>query len=475
MQDQNQSRIVQIIQRRPAIVLIIIPLAILLFFAFGQIYRYESTGLLIIKTNNKNNSISISPASETSGQKTGNGNMNVRLSSGSYIVQVDSKTATSKRIVTVIARKTNIYTINLRQPTTPVDVLSQGGSSIIADSNTMYYIDIQSHILYKLTNSGLPSEVTNIWLDHIEWQNINYGIGTGIGNKTLYQVADGSVSRLNSPFSLNNNIIFGLSNNGLLAVSDGNTVYIKKSSNSSFSNIFTASSNQKITSLTVGSKDILLITKPRTSSGNANTAKLTIIDINGHKISSGNMSVYASSWSPDGTKLAITSDGNTKIYNNQFKLITTLPDINVIGLTWYNSDTVLYSANNLLTEYNLTTDTSTQLASSTQSDQISGLFPDKKDGRLYILTTTVSGGYQLLKINMSTNPPKEPSYYYTLGIIFPETTQQCSFGYSNFVKPVVIVNSWKSKSNCTTSLSQIFSEYNLPSLPVIFNPSGNLG
>jgi len=438
--------------------LVVLSLILLLFTQ-----RYLTTGTIVVTTNNPSNNIEILKASNKVQVAQARGYLRARLATGQYIAQVNNRLASNKQLVTIESHKTNTFNINLQALLAPEAVLPYGATSVITDASSIYYVNLQNHSLYTLSSAGVPMVVSTTSFDHIVWENTHYGIGIDYSQSTLYEIRNGSVTPLPLSFA-STQIVFDLAPNGTLAASDGKTVYLRLPSSNTFTKIFTADSDENIQSLVVSNNYILVMQASNQQASDRDEGNFRLLDLSGRTGAAAQLSAYSLKWSPDGTKIALTNDSSTTIYNTHLKQIAELPAPNVTGLSWYDNNTLLYAANNILTKFDLTSSTSSQLSIYTANNQILGIYPDKTDSKIYLLDTTGSGdtNYQLEQIDLTQQAQNIPDYEYTLGIFFPAFVSPCNFSYTNFLKPVILTNSGANQNQCVQAAQNTLAADGLP-------------
>jgi hypothetical protein len=464
-----RQKIENFIQQRPRTSLGILVAVVIIFIAFFEVLHQFQSGTVIIYTNSNKNNITISNLNGNSVVVKTQGSLQTSLPIGQFTVTVSEQSSSIKRVITVKARKTESYTLNLSSPLVPYAVLPFGALSVVANASVMYYVNFQDHLLYKIGSSGIPTALnTSIEFGSVQWLSPQYGVGVSIDNSSLYLISNDNIQQLTLPFN-GSNISYSLLSSGQLVICDGNNVYIG-TPGSSFKKIYSYT-KASLNILSTSPGDIILELKTSTESGDDEPS--VVINLQGEVIPSpDDLSAYNFKWSPNGKTLITTDDSGTYLYNDKLQRIGQLADGNVIGIAWLNDNTVLYGLGVNLYSYNIDTKDSTLLASTEADRSISGIYPSTDGSTIYLLTGSNNNNetYDTEKVGLTTTQQNIPSYYYELGAFFPSYISQCSFTYTNVFQPILIISSWNDAGTCTTAAQNELSADNLPgSLPIVLS------
>jgi hypothetical protein len=411
----------------------LIMLALIVLVGWAAIF-YLGTGSIRVKTNDPSNNIELRPIKSNQGIKRSTGELHARVRAGQYNVVVSNRVGTTKKVVSVQARKSMNYTINLSVPSVPEAVLPVGATSVSADDANMYYVSMDDHFLYKIGIDNVPAIVnSSVRFGVIRWQTAGNGYGLSQDNKRLYSIVGGAVQAVELPFNAST-VVFDLSKRGVLVVSDGSGIYVKQPSQA-FAPIY--SSNKEVEALGVGGSNILL----EYSGESEGETTAQVIDITGKPLTAEkSFHAYGFGWSPDGRLLAVNGNETTELYNNKLESIKRLPDTNVLALQWQDNGHLLYGVRQGLYQYSVTGDSSVELARLVAGG-ISGIYPSDDGRQLFILTGSVNADtgnptHALAKVELDEKPS---DLTYRLGVYLPFDLDGCYVGYANFTDFTVIV------------------------------------
>lgn len=450
------NKIFDYIQYRPRRSGAIVLAAIVFLMSVTLLPGFLRNGTLVIKTEGTDNTITITHEGEEI--KTLTGAAKLRVPAGTYLATVSNHAYATKKIVTVVARKTNTYTIHLNRATEPEAVLPEGATSLLVSDTKLYYVNTNDHLLRVIDEKGIATTVSlSVHFDKIMWQDEHYGVGQEVGTKSLYSIRDGVIAQIVLPFT-GTGILFSLTGKGDLVVSNGFDVY-KLGSTGVFNKIL--SSQKQITSLATNNlSETFLRLK---SSGRGNDGGVEVISNTGEKIAHReDFEAYDYSWSPDGKKLLATSDEGTTIYTNLLQKIDELPDANVSGISWLNNDTPLYSVGNKVYSYNMGSLLTSNITNTPISGSVSAIYPSLSGKSIYILALKdgASDAYSLYRVGLGGESKNTPDYYKMLNIYFPAKSDYCYLSYSNFLHPSLSIVG--DQNICLNEAQSLFRTYDMP-------------
>jgi len=470
-------------------IIIIILAAIIVAVVAWLLYYFLTTGQINVTTNNQKNSVLITRLSDTGDPKkqsidtsdhTGapksyindsTGNTSVRVEDGVYLIKVSDNTGNSTaEIVTIHALDTKNVTLSIKPPTTVEPVSDRAATSLVATSSSLSYIDLTNNNLYTV---GVDSDETLVDSDHslqsIQWADSTYGIGRGSDNK-LYVISGNSIT----PFDISSIHAADLSLISYLVlpdrtvfVSDGSTLY-RFASNGSHTTSYVADSGRRI-SLYAGDKkgDVLL----SETDGSQKTDKTQLVAVSDSgSITKKDGEVYATSWSPNGSYIALSGDEVNAIVDPKLQKVANLPSGNVNSPNWLNDTTLLYGISNQLWMYDVTTGSSRVIAATDSADAITGIVPDHDNNYVYFLDHQGNGNYKLMRVGLRNQKISPTSI--KLSVFLPNNVDECVMGYINFTQLAVMVHGPDgSDSDCISKTQQYLTLYgvSLTGLSIFFN------
>ena len=437
------TRLKQYLAARPERLLTVVVGVLLCIGIVGFIVHQSSLGTITITTNDKTSTVTLSAFDSKGVDAQGKGSLHARVSADQYVVSVSNRTTTAKRTVTVLAHKSVAFSIHLAKAVGTVPVFSYGAYGISAASTSMYYVDVRDNFLYYLTAGNPPSVVNEgITFKDVRWQDSSHGIGLASDGKSLYAISGNSLTQLSLPFSTNVTL-FDAAANGTVVVSDGKSIYVQ-SAGLPFVRIYTADAGDKVSSVRSGGKFVLAQVVPGGQT-EADESLAVVLDLNGKTVASQkDFSVYVAKWSPNGDKLAVTSDSTTAVYNSRLQLLSRAPDANVLGLSWQSDTTVLYGLGNNLYSYNTTSKLRTQLAT-VSTGAVAGIYTSQGGTQIFISTepagSTTNENMRLLRVSQGDS---ELLNVKLLGVVLPFQLDQCSVDLVNFTSPIVVMTPYSS-------------------------------
>jgi hypothetical protein len=427
---------------------------IIIVFLLFRLFHYASTGTVIIKTNGKENTVALVRVGEEAAAAKSVGGLRADVAPGRYVATVSNRFASSKKTIEVKARQQSVHIINLRAALlSPEYVLPFGASYVSPGSSLMFYVNLDDHLLYKIGSSGLPIPVsTEVAFSDIAWRGAGTGVGRDYRRGVLYDISNGALRLMRLPFN-GKVIAYDVSPGGTLAITDGKSVYTRMPGGG-FTRIFTSTG---ISSLGAGNVNILL------GGGSGEDEDIaTVIDLSG-KVVARREGLPADKyvWSPDGTRLAGMDDNKATIYDSKLSPISVLPETHVAGLSWLDNQTLLYGVDRQMFSYALDDSAGTQLLSVPAGTTIGDIFPDRRRSAAYVLVSANDDSdHALLRAVLAG--PRASAVNYSIGVFFPAKSPQCHFTFTNFLKPVILVDAWTNKSTCLDAAREELKADRLP-------------
>lgn len=429
--------IISFVRRRPKLTLIMFIFLWLLILASTLVLRYYTSGVIEVTTNNVDNIVEISRSNDSTRLAYGVGFLSKRLPAGDYTATVSNRSSSVKKQVHIIARATASYSVSTKKLLASETVLSYGAYGIVSNESSLFYVDMRDNVLYKLSAANAPVAVSpSTKLSNFKWGG-GAGVGLGENNKDFFSYQNGALVQLNLPFS-SKTVLYDIASDGTVVVSDGKTIY-KLSQDGSFSKLFTVLKDT-IFYVLVGNNRVLLGLSEKGGASD-DSAKYSIVGFDGKTITTKqNINLYNARWSPDGKILVIANPDSTVLYDNSFATKTTIPQKNVLGLTWQNNSTLLFALNGSIFSYDIQSKLTSQLVSAGGGSGVSGIYL-ANDGTSFYFLTEVAGsrnaqGYTVQRVRL--NSPSD-SVALKIAAFFPIGLDQCSADYVNFVTPTLVI------------------------------------
>ncbi len=414
------------------------------------LYRHLTLGQLIIVTDSSSNTIQVVPSVVGKNDETKNVGQNLQnnkaisLKPGNYLVAVRNQTGEATEVVQVKARQTKRYVINLATHTPQAEPVANVNALYFAvGAANLFYLDQGTKNLYQIDKSNQLAQLSSpITFTAVRWADASFGVGQGTDNK-LYQINNGVVSPLNAPLST----VFTISSDHTVYLASGKDIY--RSAAAGFDHIFTAS--QPPFALVSAPRAVALISSlgngPQTSSSMA--AQLTVLDGN-NKPTAKEMDVYAASWSPSSKYLAVTTDSSSQILDASLNSVAVIPNNNINNPLWFDDNTLLYSVNDQLWRYSVSSTKSSVIATTQKNHAITALLLDSSKSYVYMSVQSTGASNRNLSIyRFGLQGQMVPDLIFKLGKLLPWVSGLCSSSIINFTSPSILVQSFITPSTAS--------------------------
>ncbi|HVX48139.1 MAG TPA: hypothetical protein VHA05_02165 [Candidatus Saccharimonadales bacterium] len=367
--------------------------------------NYLSSGTISITTNSKSNTITLRQTnSKEPYVKTSMGSLSANVKHGRYVAVVKNGSRTSTQIINFRSGHKNFhYSMSVPDLLSVRVVSPQNAQSIVADDNKLVYLDTPSEILFKIIGQGSPAALgPTQQFQAVRWANASFGVGQD-DNGYLYTITDGSASALKVPFPYNgNHVNFDVSPDKKIYVSYGPDVYAGDR-NGNFKKIYTASSSNP--ALAAGTNGVAVSdSKYGKNPSNISRSLLATLILSGekYKVHKENVEAERALWSPNGQYLVTVNQANPIIYDSSLDKTIVLPTDAVVGqIAWLKDTELIYTLNNQIWAYDLSSQSNRLLANVSSLESITGIYPSRND-RLYVTTfDTVSGNYYIKQVSLA--------------------------------------------------------------------------
>ncbi|HEY4964263.1 MAG TPA: hypothetical protein VIH90_06215 [Candidatus Saccharimonadales bacterium] len=425
--------------------LIIGVIIFIVFIVFLQwLLIFLHSGTVEIYTNNSKNSIELTPVVDKvgSGASTSiihaTGKLTAKVSTGQYQATVSGNNKFATQLINVSFGKTSKYTINLNSPLSSEPVISVNSQNIAASSSRLVYLNLSANNINAIDSTNNLSVISpSHFFETVKWETVDYGVGQD-NNQQLYQINNDTGNITSLPFHAKGpEVNYDVANNKQLYVSSGPDVYVKQ--NNGYKKIFTAPT----ANLTLGASTDKVAVAYKTSSNatNQNGTELSVINISGKAVKTqAEDSISHLIWSPNNQLLASLGESSVVVYTQSLGSIVTIPTNYPVGnLSWVNNNTFVYSENNNIWSFNLTTKRADVIANASVGNTISSLYvSDNKDYIYYstdsIISNSDSGIYRVGLDNQQAQ-----TIAYQLQDILPQTLSDSTISLVNFAQPPTIL------------------------------------
>lgn len=420
--------------------------ALALIILFVWLVHYSTTGKIIVTTNNSSNSITLTKIIVTTSKnipKTykSQGKLNVTTSTGKYIVSVEGNiegnSIASARIINLEARKIISLTINPTNTSAVESVAYQNAQNIAADNNQLIYFNKTTGRVEKVDAGNNLTLINSPYqFQAVKWANTSFGVGQD-SNGHLYTISAGVISPLSVPFKYGDRVGFDVSPKMQIFVSNGADVYAGNQ-NGGFKKVYISSASKPVLAASVNQVAVADETEEQNASG-ASKPLLAIVGTSG-KVIKKNIEAGNMVWSPNGQYLVSFSQSNLQIYDTSLNLNTTLPNSSLVGSAeWLDDNTLLYSVNDQLWNYNMLSQKAELVANMPAANPITGIAINSDKSYIYVTTTDTTGSRNVIR-RIGLLGQKVGGFIYQLQNAMPMNFDNYSLSLINFSgAPAILV------------------------------------
>lgn len=411
------------------------------------LYGFLTSGTTVINADTSENAITIT---DMKGKKiaSGYGSISVHLRQGSYIVHVQRKNAQALQYFTVNPRKTTRYHINPKDTENLEPVLNANAGDISVGDH-LFYLNPVDEALYKVdsqNNTILVDE--DRLLRSVQWINSSSGIGQDY-TKHLYSVTLAGIERLSLPVPVVDN--YSVAPNGKVYISYNKTVYVG-SIEGNFKKLYVA--DKPFTTLAAYDGGLAIINNVSSDDTNSDTTPYILLLDGTKKPPQATFSISGQTvWSPGGKYVAASTGSNYKIYDRQLKSVATIPNTKVSNPAWIDDTSLVFTVNNDLWRYNVTSQQSELLASDSAATTTTDVAISDDNGYAYVVVTNLDNSSSIMRAGLK-NRSATPDIVTKLNDLFPMTTNGYTMTLVNFAAPPSVVVEPASAATAQSNLQQ---------------------
>lgn len=420
-------------------------LSLAVIFLSVYAWNYLRYGTITVTTDNPDNTITISEVKEgendeTLFEKSATGELFVRVSPGTYVIRVESKSFAINKTVVVEARKSIKQNLNPPETTSIEPVASVAGGSLYANGEFLNFIDPKAGFLYQITKENQIKPLSDtLKFQQVEWSES--GEGAAKDNKgNLYKIDGNIINRLALPPPLEEpgEFSFELSPKGDLYVSSKNGIYFAKGT-TQLSRV-RSEAPEATPALAASNEMLAIIVPPPNDSidGEQKESFVEVIDAAGNSLAKKNIAAMNGAWSPDGSKLILTDYyGSSGIYSSGLELLKILPGDHIRQAVWLDNERFVYAAENSIWLYSVREEQSQTLTSLSLGNVVSSLAFSQEGEYIYISASnsekSVIYRFSLAGRGVSEDISK-------LAVFLPVGLDDCRLNYVNFAgKPSIVM------------------------------------
>lgn len=413
--------------------------------------------------------IKINKNGERKSIKTTTGKLAASVPGGEYSISAQNSSNTIEQHISLKARELVERRLSVKGNSLALESFLPAGASDIADSSTkLLYIDGNQQ-LTRLDASGIPVTVD---LTHsyakVKWADIGFGVGETIDNHLLI-IRDEVVTDLVLPasYTSSSNVSYTIDDKRLVYVSVDKTIYAGQDG-LGFQKLLDAKTNSP--SLIAGNGRLAIMTQKTVDEnsqkpGGYNEGKKEITIFAAGKTVQKGIEASDLEWSPNGKFFAATEEFETSVYDSSLRKVASIPQPSPTNSVWSDNNTLLYGSGANLWRYRIGTQQSEIVTSTLDKGSVSAVYTSADRSYIYVVSAKENdaSNYTTGRVYLTGSGRSAPSYSSTLGIFFPSHTDQCTFSYTNFIKPTVLITS---SSNPDTCLDAAKEELKADQLPV---------
>jgi hypothetical protein len=416
--------------RKPVIyiVSIIICLAVL-----GWLYSFSTTGKVIIKTNDSNATIKLLEVGKTKPLKQASGQLSASLHSGQYIASVEGNSLGASQLVIIKAHQTAKYTLNPIQPSGVEPVTIAGGNFLAAGGQNLFYLDSTNDYLYRVdSQNNLSLADPNHQFISVKWADSSFGIGQAV-NGSFYTITPGATSLLKLPVARVGS--YSISPDKQIYFTSGKDIY-RASAGGDFSKIYT--SKDDFSAISASNNMLAIINAPDADKEQSAPGYVLVLGSSGSTVRKDIESSEALAWSPSGKYMAVAFGPNPAIYDNSLNKVAPLPGTGVSNPVWLDDNSLFYSQNDQLWQYDRLTQKSNLVANMPLGAIIlaASLNPDK--AYIYLSASGTNGTTSIKRVGLKGQAV--PKFIFQLQSILPKNINNCALGMINFTGVTVTVS-----------------------------------
>ncbi|HVV70951.1 MAG TPA: hypothetical protein VHI52_05545, partial [Verrucomicrobiae bacterium] len=302
--------------------------AVVALLLFEILWHYYHTGRVIITTDNKYNTITLSRI-DASGHSIGKSTkayskLSKTLDTGQYTVSVNGNSVATVQTFTLKPRQTLRFTINPINTAGVEPVVYERADALAASAQQLVYFNSTSGGVFQIdAQNNLTRIAGGRPFQAVKWANPSFGVAQNNQDNHyggLFVLNNGAVSTLKMPFfhSPSQTINFDVASDKAIDVSYGSAVYAG-GQDGKFKKVYTAPSSNP--TLAAGANGEVAISAPRFGPHPSGASKpvLATVDSSGDTYKK-NVEAERMAWSPNGRYLATLNDSSPTIYDDELDI-----------------------------------------------------------------------------------------------------------------------------------------------------------
>lgn len=413
--------------------------ALALLIAFIWLINYLFYGTVIITTNNPNNTITLTQqrSSKASGNPkvlSAHKKLSAHVRPGQYVVSVTGNSVATTQIVNAKARHTLKYNINPINATGIAPVTYMNPGSAAASANYVVYLDTDSGNVTKIDGANNITTVGQHYpIKTVAWASPEFGVGQdGQGNLYGIDVAANRTYPIKTPFPTDSNTSYAVSPSKQIYVDSGKDIYLGDQ-NGDFKKVYSSKDTGRV--LSAGPAGAVVGYSP--SEGGEQKTYTAIVDDTGSEGTS-NFESDVAAWSPSGKYFAAASELGASILNQSLAVVGNVPSEEFVSnLAWLDDNTLLYSTNDQLWAYSVSTGSARILANMPLAQGVSDISVSSDGAYVYVISLAQDGSSALRRVGVKNQ--SVPAYMFQLQSIMPDELLTYSLDLAAFGQPPVIL------------------------------------
>ncbi|HEY2004286.1 MAG TPA: hypothetical protein VGH44_04190 [Candidatus Saccharimonadia bacterium] len=414
-----------------------------ILIAGSLIMSFVTTGTVTVTTGSSVANITISSLPQQ-GASTGNptiaqkatGQTTVRLKTGSYIVSVEQGSATTNQLVNVGWLSSHDLNLAPSSVATTEPVLYKSVHNLAADSSRLIYIAGDTNTVEFIGTDNHDAPVPgNQYFTSAAWATTTYGLAQDKSGQ-LYVINGNSFHTLRTPVT-GPELAYAIAPDKTIYLGLGANVY-RGTESGGFSQI---SSDFSPHGLLVAATGKVLVINPG-SDQQPGTA--TVITTDGKTTTKkfGYKLTGVTSWSPSGSYISLSVGSYPELFDSSLKQVAVLPQPYPVSVgDWQNDNTLYYSTAGKLWSHNLSSGTSSLIATLPGQRSIQEVSVSADRAYVYLTASDVmnsNNGRPQAVFRVSLHGQPVSSTLSALQDVLPIGTPNYQIGLRNFTAPLTI-------------------------------------
>ena len=434
----------------------------------GFIWYFAYHGILTVSTT-KDATLTITRLDSLDKPIISSGSLTTSLLAGDYHISAQTTKGATEKTITV----NSFSSLSIDLPVSeaaPLDNVSNMPFYNIQETNTGFRaLNTDTSQIDSISTNGTYSTMVSDLLFHsIHWTGDSIGIAVSSkqGIYTLAQVSGNNAVDIGLPDTTTRaTTLSAVAAKTNYFVIQNNRLYSAAIGTKNFTFLTTVFPNSKLLS----SSDENIVYLQRGS----NALKLFVYHQKSKKTDQMKLdfvespdSVTQTSWSPDGSRIAISSAGSATIYTPELKKVLTLPGTSIGETKWRSNDEVVYVSGKYVWTTSLSSNVSKAIGIAPDYAKLLHIFNSTGDGYIY-MDSLATGELSIMRLPLNNQTSNTASIYLGESNMH-KLSDNCNVGFINYTKTTVVVSGlFAPLTSCQKSVSNYLSAIGIDKKTVI--------